>query len=136
MNWKLIFQLSLFGLVMAFGTISLIPDKIEPLFWLVIFIIVAYIIAKTCTGKFFLYGFLVSMFNCVWIMMAHVLFYNSYAAHHPEMANMFPPNALSNHPRVLMLLVGPFMGAAFGLVQGFFAFIASKAVKRNTIVNK
>jgi hypothetical protein len=130
MNWKLIFQLSLFGLVMAFGTISLIPDKVEPLFWLVIFIVVAYIIAKTCTGKFFLNGFLVSMFNCVWIMIAHVLFYNAYAAHHPEMVNMFPPNALSNHPRVLMLLVGPFMGAAFGLVQGLFAFIASKMVKR------
>jgi hypothetical protein len=130
MNWKLIFQLSLFGLIMAFGTISLIPDKIEPLFWLVIFIVVAYLIAKTCTKKFFLYGFLVSMFNRVWIMAAHVLFYHPYAAHHPEMVNMFPPSALSNHPRVLMLLVGPFMGAIFGLFQGLFAFIASKMVKR------
>jgi hypothetical protein len=121
---------------MAFGTISLIPDKVEPFFWLVIFIVVAYLIAKTCTGRFFLYGFLVSMCNCVWIMAAHVIFYKSYAAHHPEMVNMFPPNALSTHPRVLMLIAGPFMGAIFGLFQGLFAFIASKFVKPNTIVNK
>ncbi|MBW4890547.1 hypothetical protein KXQ82_12495 [Mucilaginibacter sp. HMF5004] len=131
MNWKLIFQLSLFGLVMAFGTISLIPDKIEPLFWLAIFIVVGYIIAKTCTQKIFLHGFFVSMFNCVWIMIAHVLFYRSYAQHHPEMVNMFSTNPLHNHPRVLMLITGPFIGAFFGLFQGLFAFIISRFVKPN-----
>jgi hypothetical protein len=64
MNWKIIFQLSLFGLIMAFGTISLIKQSMEWPFWLAIFIFCAYIIAKRCPDKYFLHGFLVSIFNC------------------------------------------------------------------------
>jgi hypothetical protein len=37
MNWRLIAQLSLFGLAMGIATVFFIPSTIEPLFWLVIF---------------------------------------------------------------------------------------------------
>ena len=47
MNWKLIFQLSLFGLAMGIATVYLIPGRFEPLVWLVIFAISAYAIAGT-----------------------------------------------------------------------------------------
>jgi len=130
MNWKLIFQLSLFGLAMAFATISLIPANIEPAFWFVIFLICAYLIAKNCSSQFFLHGFLVSMVNCVWITGAHVFFYSTYIAHHEKAASMSAQMPLHNHPRILMLLMGPLFGAAFGIVLGLFAFIASKLVKK------
>ncbi len=42
MNWKLILQLSLFGLAMAVGTVFVIPSNVEPLFWLAIFAVCAY----------------------------------------------------------------------------------------------
>ncbi|SDT69557.1 hypothetical protein SAMN05216490_5034 [Mucilaginibacter mallensis] len=130
MNWKLIFQLSLFGLIMAFGTVSLIPEKTEGIFWVVIFIFCAYVIAKRCTGRYFLYGFLVSIFNSVWITLAHVIFYNSYILHHMDMAKMGDNmHVLSTHPRLLMIILSPIFGAIFGLFQGLFAFIASKIVK-------
>ncbi len=48
MNWNLIFKLSLFGLAMGIATVYWIPSNIEPYFWLVIFIICAYAIAKNC----------------------------------------------------------------------------------------
>jgi len=124
MNWKLSFQLSMFGLIMAFGTISLIPDKIEPFFWLVIFIVCAYIIAKVCTDNYFLQGFWVSMFNCLWIIIAHFIFFKNYADHHPDMV-------IHWHPRLMMVVMGPIIGALSGLIQGLFAFIASKLVKPN-----
>lgn len=130
MNWKLIFQLSLFGFIMAFGTISLIPDHVEPFFWLVIFIFCAYIIAKVCTGKYFAHGFLLSVFNSVYITAAHAVFYDSYVAHHPEMAKMSSNMPMQDHPIIFMIILGPIMGAAFGLFQGLFAFIASKLVKK------
>jgi hypothetical protein len=44
MNWKLVFQLSLFGLAMALGTVFFIPSSIEPLCWLIIFLVCAYIL--------------------------------------------------------------------------------------------
>ncbi|MCC8426893.1 hypothetical protein [Mucilaginibacter sp. UR6-11] len=127
MNWKLIFQLSLFGLIMAFATVTLIPEKIEPVFWLVIFVFCAWVIAKAAPGKYFLHGFLVSLVNCVWITAIHFFFYNSYAAHHPDMAAMYT----GIHPRKMMLVYGPLFGAMFGVVLGLFSFIASKIVKKN-----
>jgi len=132
MKWKLIFSLSLFGLAMAFATISLIPEKIEPVFWLVIFIICAYVIAKRAGGSYFLHGFMVSIINCIWITGAHVYFYATYVANHvsaAEMSKNFPPY-FQQHPHRAMLIMGPFFGIAFGLILGLFSFIASKLVKK------
>ena len=131
MNWKLIFRLSLFGLVMAFATITLIPTKIEPAFWLLIFIICAWLIAKFAPGHFFWHGFATSIVNSIWITGAHVYFYRSYIHHHPEMVDMSAKiPILAGHGRQQMLAMGPVFGIAFGLILGLFAFLASKAVKR------
>src|ERR1700734_425753 len=112
MNWKLIFQLSVFGLIMAFATISLIPEKFEFCFWLVIFLFSAYIIAKVCTGKYFLYGLLVGLINCIWVSAGHVFFHTSYIANHPQMAAMYSaaPAPLSIHQRFSILIIGSFYG--------------------------
>ncbi|SRR5260221_6133369 len=135
MNWKIIFQLSIFGLIMAFGTVSLIPEKFEPAFWLLIFIFCAYVIAKVCPGKYFLHGFLVSMVNCVWITAVHIAFRETYVANHLQMAsmgtNMPPP--LSMHPRLTMAIMGPIFGAIFGIILGTFSFVASKIVKKKVL---
>jgi hypothetical protein len=132
MNWKLIFQLSVFGLIMALATVSLIPYKIEPAFWIVIFVFCAYVIAKVCGRKYFLHGFLVSLVNCVWITSAHLYFYKSYIANHKEIAGQFS-NALpglSSHPRLCMAIMGTIVGVFSGLFLGLFAIIASKIVKK------
>jgi hypothetical protein len=129
MNWKIVFQLSIFGLIMAFATISLIPEKIEFVFWLFVFIFSAYVIAKVCRGKYFLHGFMVSIINCIWITGAHIIFYSTYIANHPGMAKMSHDHPfLPTHPRVAMLITGPFVGIICGIIIGLFAVIASKIV--------
>jgi hypothetical protein len=132
MNWKIIFQLSVFGLIMAFGTVSLIPEKIEPAFWLVIFVFCAVVIAKVCPGKYFLHGFLVSMVNCVWITAVHIAFRETYVASHPQMASMGTsmPSSLAIHPRLAMAIMGPVFGVLFGIILGIFCFAASKIVTK------
>jgi len=131
MNWKLSFQLSMFGLIMAFGTVSLIPEKFEPVFWLVIFSACAYVIAKVCTTKHFLQGFWVSMFNSLWLTITHVVFFKTYAAHHAGTIRSFDSLPFHDHHRLTQLIMGPVIGALCGLIQGLFAFIASKLVKPN-----
>ncbi len=130
MNWKLIFQLSLFGLAMAFATVFIIPGNIELVFWLFIFIICAYFIAKKVPAKYFLHGFCVSLLNSVWITSAHILFYHTYIAGHIEEATMAAKMPMPEHPRLMMLLAGPCFGVLFGLILGLFAFLASKIVKK------
>lgn len=136
MNWKLIFQLSLLGLIMAFATILLIPEKIEPAFWLLIFIFCGYIFAKRAPGKYFLHGFLLSIANSVWIIIAHTIFFTSYLINHPDMSPEHMPHIPAealNHPRLLMLIMAPIFGAIFGLVQGLFAWIISKFVNSDAV---
>lgn len=127
MNWKLIFLLSLFGLAMGIATVFFIPSNIEPFFWLVIFLICAYIIAARAPGKYFLHGLLVSIVNSVWITAAHVLLFDRYVANHAREAAMMDSMPISL--RLMMVVTGPIVGVVSGLVLGLFAFIASKLVK-------
>lgn len=135
MNWKLIFQLSLFGLIMAFATVWVIPEKIEWIFWVVIFLFSAYTIARVCTSKYFLNGFMVSIVNCVWITIVHGIFVVDYLRNHRDMspANMHMPASFATHPREAMLMVAPIVGIVLGLILGLFAFIASKIVKKKGV---
>ncbi|MFD2148462.1 hypothetical protein [Mucilaginibacter antarcticus] len=125
-KWKLITQLSVFGLIMAFASVSVISTKMEPPFWLMTFIFSAFVIARVAPGKYFLHGFILAMFNSVWITLVHLYFYDSYAANHQDMMSMY-----GTHPRLMMLLLGPLFGVMFGIILGLFALIASKVVKKN-----
>lgn len=127
MDWKLIFQLSMFGLAMGIATVFVIPSSIEPIFWLVIFVICAVIIAKRRVGKPFLHGLLVSLVNSVWITAAHVLLFDTYMANHAREAAMTQGSPVP--PRLMMLLMGPIIGFVSGLVLGLFAVVASKVIK-------
>jgi len=127
-NWGLIFQLSLFGLAMAIATVFVIPSTIEPLFWLAIFVVCAYVIAKRCESRHFLHGLFVSLANCVWITSAHVLLFDAYIAHHQREAQMMSQMPFS--PRAMMLITGPIVGVVSGLVLGLLSLIAARVLRR------
>jgi uncharacterized membrane protein YGL010W len=128
MNWKLIFQLSLFGLAMGIATVFVIPSNIEPAFWLVIFLFCAYVIAKRRPGNLFLHGLLLGLANSVWITAAHVLLFDAYIVRHAQEAAMMQSKSISVSPKVVMAVLGPLFGLVSGIVLGLFAFIAGKFV--------
>jgi uncharacterized protein YneF (UPF0154 family) len=133
MNWKLIFSLSLFGLAMAVLTLEIIPSSIEPFLWLIIFIVCAYFIAKKASGKYFLHGFMVSIFNCIWITAIHAAMSDTYVTHHAQEAEGYAQlnEKLGLSIPQAMMVIGPIVGIISGLVLGLFAFIASKIIKKN-----
>lgn len=130
LNGKLILALSMFGLAMGIATVFVIPSNIEPVFWLAIFLVCAYLIAKRASGRFFLHGFLVSVVNSVWITSAHVLLFDSYIARHAQEATMMAKMPMPDSPRLMILMTGLIIGVASGLVLGLFCFVAAKLVKR------
>jgi uncharacterized membrane protein len=130
MNWTLILQLSLFGLAMGIATVFVIPSNIEPVFWLIIFAICGFVIAKRAPGHYFLHGLLTSIVNSVWITSAHVLLFARYVGHHPQEAAMMSSMPLASHPRLLMVLTGPVIGVISGLVLGLFAVVEAKLVMK------
>ncbi len=128
MNFKLVLQLSLFGAVMAVGSVFFIPPTVEPLLWLGIFATCAVILAKRAPSKAPLHGLFVSLANCVWITTAHVVWAETYLAGHPDEAAMTASAPLP--PRAMMLLIGPLVGLATGGVLALFTFVATKLVKK------
>jgi hypothetical protein len=128
MSWKLIFGLSLFGLAMAFATVYVVPTSLEPWIWLVIFIVCAFIIAKRAPKRYFLHGLLVSLVNSLWITAAHYLLYDAYAAGHAQEIAMSARMGQMGSPRMMMLVTGPIIGLASGVVLGFFSWVMSKFV--------
>jgi hypothetical protein len=128
MNWKLILRLSMFGLAMGILTVFVIPSTIEPLFWLAIFVVCAYTIAKHAPGRPFLHGLLTSIMNSVWITSAHVLLFDAYVARHPQEVTMMESMPVA--PRIAMLITGPVIGVISGCVLGLFAIAASRVVRR------
>lgn len=117
---------------MAFGTVSLIPQNVEPAFWLVIFIFSAWVIAKAGTGKYFLYGFFTGLVNCIWITAVHVFFFQKYIDGHKQMDTMITdmPASFSTHPRVAMALAGLGLGILSAIILGLFSLVASKIVQK------
>jgi hypothetical protein len=130
MNWKLILLLSLFGLALGFATVSFIPSTVEPICWLVIFIVSSIAIAKKARGKYFLHGFAVSVINGIWLTAVHLLFFDAYVAGHPEFTEMLAGSGTAGNPKLFMAISGPIIGALFGVVLGGLAWIASKLFKK------
>ena len=130
MNWKLILQLSLFGLVMSVATVYVISSTIEPIVWIVIFAVTAWLIATRAQGRYLLHGIMVGIVNSIWITSAHILLFDDYIANHPQEAEMMATMPVSISPRLMMAVTGPVIGVLSGLVIGIFALVAARLVAR------
>jgi hypothetical protein len=139
MKWKLVLQLSLLGLAMAIGTVFVIPSNVEPLLWPAIFIACALVIARRAPRRFFLHGFFVGLANWTWVAIAHVVFFDAYAAHHAEHLAALQSLPVPDMPLIASIVEAfrqyalPIPGLS-GIVIGSLAWIVSKlaAPKRRT----
>jgi hypothetical protein len=130
MNWRLIFQLSLFGLAMGIATVFVVPSSIEPIFWLAIFLVCAYIIAGRAPGRPFVHGLMVGIVNSVWVTASHILFFDNYIVRHQQEMAMMTSMPLPDSPRTMMALMGPAIGVVSGVVLGLFCVVARKLMGR------
>jgi hypothetical protein len=126
-NWKLILMLSLFGLAMGIATVFVVPSKVEPAFWLAIFVVCATLIARAGVAKPFVHGLLVSVFNSFWIIAGHEAFFDAYLAGHPQEAAM-PTGGIPQ--RLFMVIFGLLIGVVSGHVLGLFSWTAARLMKK------
>ena len=126
MNWTLVFQLSLFGLAMAVGTVFFIPSSVEPLCWLIIFLVCAYVVARRCRHRLFLHGLAIGIVNSVWVTAAHMLLFGQYIARHANEAAMMKSMPAPDSPRLMMALIGPVIGIVSGAIIGVLCLLAGK----------
>jgi len=129
MNWHLIFLLSLFGLAMGFATVFIVPSNIEPLCWLAIFLVCAYVVARNVSHLRFLHGLAIGLVNSVWVTAAHLIVFVSYVAGHMREASMMKGMLIAHSPRLTMAAVGPVIGLISGVVMGLLCVLAGKLIR-------
>lgn len=115
---------------MAFLTVFYIPGKYEWALWLPIFLICAYVVASQCSGKFFLSGFIIGIFNCCWVTPVHIIFKDDYLKLNPDMVEMMKTMPLASNPLAQQLFIGSLAGIISGIVLGLFCWIAAKIMKK------
>ena len=133
MNWKLIFLLSGFGILMGLATVYIIPAGVETIIWLIILVFCAWVIQKVLKTRYFIHGFLVCMINSLCVTGAHLFLSSAYLAHHPEEAASYAKLQSEYHVSMTqaMLLFSPFIGLMSGLFLGIlsnvFALVRQRA---------
>jgi hypothetical protein len=130
MNWRLIAQLSLFGLAMGLATVYFIPSTVEPLFWLAVFLVSAYLIATRAPQYRFRHGLYVGMANSLWVIGCHVGLFGAYASRHAREMAMMTTMPLSTHPRVMMIVSGLVIGVVSGALLGLLSLGAARLVTK------
>ncbi len=131
MNWKLVFGLAGFGILMGLLSLFGYTEGIEWPLWLLIAVICAFVIAKVCPAKLFLTGLLVGLLDGVFNSIVQSLFVDTYLSHNARAAKGFGPIPGGLNPRIFVLIAGPFVGLLYGLVLGLFAWLAGKIFKKS-----
>jgi hypothetical protein len=131
-NWKLVLQLSMFGLATALGSVFVLPPNIETLCWPAIFIVVTILVARLAPGRYFLHGFFVGLTNWVWVSAAHIIFYDTYAARHAQEIAAMTSLPIPELPAWGVLIVNAFRSrsipipGASGVIIGLLSWLASR----------
>ena len=128
MNWNLIVRLSFLGFIMGASTALGIPMMVTAILWLAFYGVCVVVIAKRCTHKYFLNGFMLSLVNIGWVTGFHVIFYKIYLTNNPAIELLYTLLPFSESPRLGMIFMAPILGSFFGLLVGFFSFLVAKVI--------
>lgn len=127
MNWKVIIYCSLFGLAIAFATISFIPENVEPILWLFSYLGISYATAKHVGSRFFLHGFMVGLLCTLYTTAIHVGFLDTYLASHPMLTDQMPKGVGMRTAFAAMSIV---IGMVSSLILGAMCYAAAKIAKK------
>lgn len=130
MNWRLIFLLSLLAIVLAVVSILGFVRSFEWLMWLIIGVYCGWQFAGRVTDDFFLHGFYLGILDGILNSTAKAIFFDSYLSNNPRMVEAFSSLPQDLSPRLVLLIMGPIIGAFSGVAFGVLAFLASKVRKQ------
>lgn len=134
MNWKLLLALSLFGLTMAYITISWDAPRLEQTVWLLITLVSAWLIGRFTVQLYFLHGFVTNILNGIWTVYIHTRFINSYLSHHPREVTLF--TTMVNQLKITVTQAIILKEGTIAVVSGVVLGLISVAVARIMITLK
>lgn len=130
MNWRLIILLSLLSIVLAVASILGFVKSFEWLMWLIVGVYCGWQFAGRVNDDLFLHGFYLGILDGIFNSTAKAIFFDSYISNNPRMAGQFSSLPQDLSPQVVLLIMGPIIGAFSGVAFGVLAVLASKIRKR------
>lgn len=118
---------------MAILTVFLIPFYMDIFFWIPIFLICAYIIAKKAYDSYFLHGLWTGIAIFLWVTLIHVLLFTKYIFANGPMVGILSKLPKIASPRVMLIIYLPLLGVACGIIIGLLSVLASKFVQRKDV---
>ncbi|MBK9332962.1 MAG: hypothetical protein IPM96_11300 [Ignavibacteria bacterium] len=130
MNWKLILQLSLFGLLMGILSVfGLIPGGFELIPWIIIAVISALAISRNTNKLMFTHAVMAGLFMGIITSVVQAIFFDTLLKNNPDSLDGFKEIPTAMEPQYVLLFTGPFIGIIFGLFIGLLAVIFKKVRK-------
>ncbi len=136
MNVKLIFYLSLFGLIFGTGTLFFLPVRFEPIVWILYYFFASYWIAKSTEKRFFLHGFLTCLLCSAWVITIHLLFFSEYSDKHSGEMQFYQEFSILNSPRIMVLIYGTLVALCSSLILGLFCIFMQRVIGNRSITFK
>jgi hypothetical protein len=136
MNWRLIFVLSLFSVPMGLASVLGLTRGYEWLVWLLVGLYCAFRFARSTRNELFLHGFYLGIIVGVFSTAIQAIFVSTYLSNNPRMVEALNSLPQGLHPALVVLIMGPIIGAVSGIIFGVFAVIAGKVIgasKRSAI---
>lgn len=128
MNYRLIFLLSLSGVVMGLLSVYVVPTRLEAAAWLPIFLLCSVVLARYTTKGHFKSGLMVGLISGLLTTLIQFMLVDVYLLHHQPEAIYFAKIAKERgvHAGPVILMMGSFMSLVSAIVMGAFSFAGYK----------
>ncbi len=118
---------------MAIFTVFLLPYYMDIFFWIPIFLVCAFLIAKNAYDSYFLHGLWTGIAIFLWVAVIHVLLYTKYIFANGPVIGILAKLPKIASPRIMLLIYLPLLGVACGVIIGLLSVIASKFVPQKEV---
>jgi hypothetical protein len=129
MNWRLIFVLSLFSIPIGLTSALGLTRGYEWLTWFFVGLFCAWRFARKIQSDLFLHGFYLGILVGFLTAAIQAIFISTYLSNNPRMVEALNALPQGLHPALVVLIMGPLIGAVSGIVFGILAVFAGKLVR-------
>jgi hypothetical protein len=129
MNWRLVLQLSMFGVAMGLGIVFFLPSTVTTILWTLIVVLSGYAIAQRCVRLRFLNGLVVGLLDRLLSTVVQVLFFHAYAVRHPDNIALLQAFVPAMSVRRLLVISSPVLGLLYGVAIGLVALLIGVFLK-------
>ena len=131
MNWKIVLSLSLLGILVGIANVFGFVVGLEWIVWLIVAVITAFAIEKTCKNLLVTQGFLTGFLQALLQGLVTAISYQTYLSNNLEVLDEISKMPQDIKPEFYIIIASVLIGLLYGLFVGLVVFIMRKFSKKS-----